>query len=205
MFIFGIYIAISTAFCAAADRFRGSSDPKAVAQMVYGVVALLLLTPMLGNYPFYAGGLFVALFVAGSAPGYGQPVGNFLSYGATENSDQWKGDFEWWQKGPLQENLLYALIARGALWGIAVLPTAIWFGSSILLVTLAMTVAFPLAAIIARKVWLADKEKWGNKRRWNLMEYIRGGLFGAIIAIVVVVTLTQSELSLFGALAAAGW
>ncbi len=200
MFIFSIYIALSAAICSFADRFRGSFDPKAVAQIAYGLVALLLLTPMLGSYPLYAGALFVALFVAGSAPGYGQPIGNFLSFGATKNSDQWKGDFEWWQKGPLQENLLYALIARGALWGVAVLPAAIWFGPSVLLVTVAMTIAFPLSAVIARKVWLADKEKWDNKRRWNLMEYIRGGLFGAAIALAVVISLAASDQNLISAL-----
>lgn len=155
-----------TLACAGADRLRGMGKiPGLLAKTIYALVAS---TPIVALDDGYWGIAFVIIFIAGSAPGWGNPLG--LTLGGQNNPPP-----ERWQVGPLVENTPLALAARASMWlGLAAFLTPFTDNVMYAVASTAMFVAFVAAPYIARAtVEMED--------RWAAMEIIRGGLFGALV------------------------
>lgn len=73
-------------------------------------------------------------------------------------------NYEWWQVGLLRRSVFAALLARGFMWGVLLLPVSA-------IATLAFTFAFAVAPYLAR---------W-TKMPWAWMEFSRGALVAFLI------------------------
>ena len=160
----------------ALDRYRGSGDtklPGGARKVLYGIGASLPLL-MVGVNPLVAL-LWAGLFALGSAPGWGFPYG--VALGGEPNPE----GPESWQKGVLKTNEWLALAFRGFMW---IAPTWLLMPHLGLLTTLiytvAMTVAMPAGAYLAR-----DMQPF--RTRWPNSEYIRGAIFGLISLLIILV------------------
>jgi hypothetical protein len=156
-----------------ADRLRGSGlgNTKSVFQLILAVVVGLLI----GIPVDWALAVFVLLFVAGAAPGWGNPISAFL------RDEPMKTDYEFWQLGALRHNAALAVAARGAIWGLPVLAMYPWY-PQVLAVAVAYTVAFFGSAWIARKLY-------PGPCAWGHMEWTRGVLAMLIINAALVASL----------------
>ncbi len=170
-----VSLAVFIVGCSALDRFRGRETAVAagVSKVAYGVfVALCLSGWDYQNWHTYAAG---ALFAAGSAPGWGNPIGAVLT-----RTEMPANTYQGWQKFKLvQTNVTAALLVRGLIWGAPVAlmwflqPGALqWFVPAV-----TMPLAFTAAPYLARKFVPAVTD------RWAIMEHIRGGVFGALTGV----------------------
>ena len=114
-------------------------------------------------------------WVLGERPGWGAPIGQ---YHGTPDPDR---KSEWWQIGPLRSHPFIALVVRGAMWGLPVLAFTALLSIPVWQPMLAMAVAFPAAEWLVQRIpdppW---PKSWTGA--WN--EFYRGGLFGAILAVI---------------------
>jgi hypothetical protein len=153
---------------AALDRLRGSDVGigKTPEALLYGLTTALLL---FGIEPWQPGivAAFLVLFWAGSAPGWGQPIGWLID-------GRKSGEYEFWQKGPLQNYVHLAVIVRGLIWALPVAPLY-YLDHRVIAFLIAMPLAFYGAALIAKALL-----KW-TIHAWEAHEWIRGALLGLII------------------------
>lgn len=167
------FVAICGAICAGADRLRGMDKlPALVVKILYGVVATAIVaSPADGLWAL----AFLVVFVAGSSPGWGRPLG--LALGGRNDPE-----YERWQVGFLRNDNRYALLARGLMW---LLPAALlYFPTGNVMYAVApvtMTVAFVLAPYIASAV------ERHVPSRWAIMELSRGAIFGVLTSLVRVI------------------
>ena len=161
---------------ALADRLRGmGAIPGLVANTMYALLpAYALGFWSLGVAPTL---LFIGCFVLGEAPGWGEPLG-----AALDDKLMAQHRLEWWQFGPLTYDEWWALVFRGAMWGVPFLVLGHWYHSAIWMLP-AFTIVMPLA------VWLVnffpqmalEKDGKYKSRKWEWQEYIRGGLMMALV------------------------
>jgi len=142
--------------CGLLDRLRGNSWGQALPFAFFNGLVLSIYALGFDN-PWSLLGAF--LFMAGSAPGWGAPLGAALQ-GRVMN----QAHLEWWQVGPLKKRPFLALAARGFMWAG---PT--------------MAVAMPLSALIAKHLPWRD-----TTAQWEGSEFIRGCLNAALLWAVVV-------------------
>lgn len=147
------------------DRWRGDRDDivsKLIEKLLYGVAVCLaatgtLFTPLLP--------LFMLALLAGSSSGWGEPLGALI-----ERREMDDARLERWQRmilpGLLRRSAISALIVRGAIWGAPFLPLAL-FDPALLAVPVAFLVAVPVAPYLFRD--------------WEIQEFVRGTMAGAII------------------------
>ena len=152
------------------DHQRGSpkrSIPKALALMIIGMVAALLM-----QLSSTTGALFVAIAIAiGYSIGWGQPLGAALRGSPSD-------DYEWWQFcQPLRRYPYLALAVRGAIVGALVALGGDFHAA--LVIGAACAIAFPLAPAITVYGLCQVYD-----RGWATQEYIRGGLFGLLIMLL---------------------
>ena len=121
------------------------------------------------------GWLTVAIVVGwmlGERPGWGAPIGEYRGIPDPDRVP------EWWQVAILRERPLWALIVRGAMWGLPVLVFSWWAGEIVWQPTVAMALAFPLAEVIYKRtlepLW---PREWAGA--WN--EVYRGSIFGVAL------------------------
>jgi len=105
------------------------------------------------------------MLVAGASSGLSEPIGAYLT-----NRKMDINQLEWWQFGWLKSNPLLAIAFRGAMWGLPV-SVLMHFDHSLIWVLPAYTIAMPLSAMLSRRFLKSD---------WAHMEFLRGGLAGAI-------------------------
>lgn len=167
------------------DKQRGHSKEnetitKAVAFLGLGIAIAILL----GAYNASALTVIAVAWTA-YAYGFGEPLGRIVSGGVTNSL------YETWQIGPLKDLPYLAMTVRGLL----ILPTALAANAVVALaallyapldaltisvvdvakLTVAFTIAFPLAPFIA--VSLGRR----GDPAWSLQEYIRSGLIAATL------------------------
>ena len=161
--------------CGPLDRLRGDKfhilNLRILDKIAYG----LAIAGAAGLFIDPVAMLLVAVaMIAGMSPGWGTPYGSFIGKTPMSPTDQ-----EWWQVGVLKTNALAALIARGALWGLPIVPVAFYLGNyELLWIVPIFTVAFPLA------LWLATKLP-KTRDQWADSELIRGWLVGAAILVLI--------------------
>lgn len=152
--------------CGPLDRLRGHATHLFGLRLADKVAYGLALSLIMSQDPVVV--VFTTLaMIAGMSPGWGEPMGAILDKREMK-------DFEWWQFGPLKQNPWLALMFRGFLWGLPVVPVAVYFQDiSLLAYILAFTVAMPLAMLAARLPF--GRDKWGS------VEFARGWVAGAIL------------------------
>ena len=116
---------------------------------------------------------FLALYSLGMSFGWGGPLGAFLGREPTVRLDM----REWWQRGFLK-NTVPAVIFRGILWALPILPLIYW-NAAILYACISIAVAFPVSA------WIARTFDDGDKHQWEWMEVYRGLLNASILFALV--------------------
>lgn len=148
------------------DRVRGDSFgvSKGAEQTLYGLFVAVFAV----HLSFIHSLLFAACFVLGSSIGWGGPLGAYLAQHETQDPQT----FEWWQVSILKTNLMLALIFRGFLWGFPLIVLSYFLDNQLIgAAGIAYILAFPLAITIARK----------RNDAWELQEWLRGFLAGALI------------------------
>lgn len=154
------------------DRLRGDARNlgwRAVDKAAYGLTAALLLTT--GDFDPYAVLAITAGMYAGMSIGWGGAIGPALEHRRPHHYE-----LEWWQRGPLARNAWAALAARGALWGLCVLPAA-WLEPRAALALPAYIVAMPAA------VWLTNRLRAPAPGDWTAQELYRGWIAGSLMLI----------------------
>lgn len=172
--------------CGYLDRLRGSSrwerrHPWAnnLAGALYGGALAWLLgvdDPRLAL-------AFAGLFVVGEWPGWGAVFGACL-----HGRPMAAAGLHRWQRGVFRVLPWAAATLRGALWGLP-LWLLCWWHPPVLLVSLAMAVAFPLSLAIGRH-WLDRTTQWHwplpptDKWLWDKVEALRGWLLAALLVLL---------------------
>lgn len=163
-----------TIACALADRLRGGGFtdkfPRAASKLLYAALSAMLVTRSSDGYFAL---IYVALFFAGASIGWGRPLG--LALGGENDPD-----YEWWQRDILRRRSLnwLAVLCRGSMWlGPASFLTHFTGNVMYSVAAVAMPIAFFAAPYIAVQVAPTFND------RWAYMEYIRGGLFGSLLAL----------------------
>lgn len=145
------------------DRMRGSGWFRYSRGVgVLGMGATLAVLLHLNGGPF---ALFLAAFLAGAAPGWGNPLGacfDFRPMGA---------NYEFWQIGILRRSVPLALVARGCIWTLPTLVVYPWTHGILIFAPLA-ALAFPLSVYLARDI------PGSRGADWSALEFIRGTLMG---------------------------
>lgn len=171
----------------AGDRLRGTGAPSYQAGAITaGTIFTLCMAYYMPNgwQVLVIDGrgflLLVAAYVLGEAPGWGEPLGAFLS-GRPMRPE----DLEWWQFGPFKRNAIAALALRGMMWGLPVAGVVGYlFGFGYALVVFwSFTAAMTWAADLARAIYKDDPISWERG------ETIRGALVIVFIALGVGVLL----------------
>ena len=160
---------LALALCGPLDRLRGHHAHlfglRIADKLAYSLALALVAAPA---DPVAMPFIMLAMML-GMSPGWGEPMGAILDGRAMRPEA-----LEWWQKGPTVEDPRKALVVRGVLWGVPIIPVAIWFEDwSLLGMILAFAIAMPLAMHAAR--FEIGQDKWGN------VEYARGWIAGAIV------------------------
>ena len=158
-------------FGALFDRARGYGEslvPNALWAVLWGFLLSWLIFPEFTGWML----AYTALFTFGSRPGWGNPIGRAIG-GANS------GQFERWQVGALKKNVSAALAVRGLIW---MAPTLILWpvagDKGLLAISPAlMAVAFTAAPYVAKKAFTFEV-------RWAAQEFIRGGLFSGVMALL---------------------
>ena len=160
------------------DRIRGDGFgvSKGFDLALYGWVIAALLGHAGDIYTLP----FVLAFAAGGSPGWP------LHYVYNED----KPVDEWWAVGPLVDNVLLAVFARGAIWA---LPMALMYplGQEFGWAAVSMFVAFPLSQIAVRRMMSLNNDRINDAVDkyadgwWGAMEWIRGLMLGGLIALGV--------------------
>lgn len=140
-----------------ADRVRGSGWFKYGHD--YGLVAMGMIVAFMLNLSGWKALYTVAAVAFGGAPGWGNPLG-----AAYDGRPMEHNNYEWWQVGLLRRSIFAALVARGFLWGVLLLPISIP-------AAIAFTVAFVVTPYLAR---------W-TRMSWGWMEFSRGALVAFLI------------------------
>jgi len=170
---------ITIAGMAVLDRIRGH-DIKLFERSINGITKLLFgcfVAYSLGVTIWWQFAALAILFALGSAPGWGDPIGRVLYQKDDPKPEEAR--YEWWQVGILQDNPILALISRGLIWGAPPL-LLIYFIPNVWVIAVSMSIAMPFSAYVIGK-FVPWSEKYD---KWHLMEYLRGGLFGAILGII---------------------
>ena len=153
------------------DRWRGRAWPQSWEKYPLKTLSALALgwcvALLLGHAFDWAALLIVLGMFAGSRPGWGEPLGAYF-----DGRPMRQGNLEVWQFGVFRQNTLAALWLRGAIWGVCVLPAA-WFDWRAVLVAGCVTVAYPAAAWVGRKL-----------QDWELLELSRGWILGLLVSLV---------------------
>lgn len=159
-----VLMAVGFIFCMGImDHSRGTDNkiPKLIDMAIYGWLAAALLGRSFDALTI----CITLLFMLGMSFAWGEPLGSAL-----DDKPMRPDHTEWWQVGPLKTNAWLALIARGALWGVCLLPLLHW-EPRVVTVIPAYAIAVPGAIVITRFV----------KGDWMTQEYIRGWLGGTLI------------------------
>lgn len=124
-----------------------------------------------------------AVIFGGMSIGWGNPMGAYL-YNTPIQQDKLHS----WQVGIFKKNAFYALIFRGTLWGILLVPLGYIIGWELLWIFFAYQIATPLAPYISRKIGdnrlhKTFKGKYMVKDMWSFQEYLRGWIAGIINSI----------------------
>ena len=158
------------------DRLRGDAFHlihRTVEKLTYGWIVAAL-----AGYPldFFTVGI-AGLWAVGMSFGWGEPLGAFL-----ERREMSIVRLEWWQRGILEKDTLLAIVARGALWGLCITPLA-FFDLDLLVIAVAITIAFTLSVFIARFFIVLNNRSWYQLKgsSWEATEYLRGWIAGLII------------------------
>ena len=98
----------------------------------------------------------IAALMLGMASGWGEPMGAGLF-----RRKMFQDRLEWWQIGPLKDNVFLALTARGVMWGLPCLLLLPWLPNAWLPLA-AYTVAFPASIYLVRLLspiaaWASDR------------------------------------------------
>jgi hypothetical protein len=166
--------ALTVPLLSGADRLRGSNKvPSFVGRMLFAVVATFAIaTP----YDDWWAALCLVLIFTGSTAGWGNPIGRALLHNHKHPIKHSK--YESWQVGFLKKNVPLALFVRGLIW---TGPLALlWYptgNTDYLVASLAMPLAFTVSPYIPAHFFDAPN-------RWAPMEYIRGAIFGTILAVL---------------------
>jgi len=169
------------------DRVRGNPDWQALSFITRGkyidgnalfekAIMGYCASAILGHWLDWATILIVLGMIAGSSPGWGgayylaskQPGAEFIADG--------------WQISPFDKNGFAAVLARGAIWGVAFTPVAFFDPKAAAVLFVAYLVAFPASfyAVYLPHKRFTDKE-------WADMEWARGWIAGTIILVCYVV------------------
>lgn len=161
--------------CVAGNLLRGWDLPAAaVRKLAYGGVVGWFLFETAGVSVWYAAAYAVA-FAAGSAPGWGRPMGEALGGVPAP-------EYEWWQKWKWTKKPLPALALRGAMWTGVALPLLVFAQvPAVALAIPAMAIALPLSVIAA--VYHAYQFPYKFKYRWKVAEAYSGLIFGSLMAL----------------------
>ena len=151
------------------DRLRGDHKDfvnKTVETLIYG--ALVAICFGVQNELLILA--FAGLWLAGAAPGWGEPIS-----AALEDRPMNSTDLERWQLGILKRNTLMALMLRGFIWGF---PAALLgYVDPRLFGAVAMTLVFPAAIYLSKVIRF-------RIHPWEVQEYLRGWIM-ASVAIVI--------------------
>lgn len=155
--------------CGPLDRLRGHHvhlfNLRMADKVAYGFALALVAAPA---DPIAVPFIMIAM-ILGMSPGWGEPIGATL-----ENRDMRKEHLEWWQKGLAATDPMTALAIRGVIWGLPIVPVALWFEDwSLLGIIPAFAIAMPLSMFAAKLE--IGKDKWGNT------EFARGWIAAVII------------------------
>lgn len=157
--------------CGFMDRIRGDRVDlpysKSVEAYIYGLAIFTIVG--LEWWQCLIGG---ALWLAGASFGWGEPVGAVLQQRAMNLTR-----LEKWQVGVLATDPLFALMARGLIWGLCLTPM-MFFKFSIIGLVFGMVGVFTLA------VYLADCKTIKFSNNWESMEYYRGWMAGLVAFLV---------------------
>jgi hypothetical protein len=160
---------IALAACGPLDRLRGHErhilGRRVFDKLAYGIALAVVAAPA---DPLATPFVVVAMML-GMSPGWGEPMSSIL-----DGRPMRPEHLEWWQKGPAAKDPWLALTVRGVIWGLPVVPVAVWFQDWSLLAFLpAFAFAMPVAMFAAKFKIGADK--WGN------VEWARGWIAGALL------------------------
>ncbi len=170
--------------CSALDRMRGDRRGfnRTLEKLSYGACAATIAFLQAPTMPLWVLGSLAGALAIGCSWGWGEIYGAFLR---SVPMDQTK--IKKWQVGIFATNVYAAMVLRGLMWAAPILGVAIYtgFGYSI---AIGSAVAFPLALIIAKKVYVPEdyvetEEQNDLKDAWQRSEYIRGALVGISSAI----------------------
>lgn len=115
-------------------------------KLIYGWAVAVLL-----GHPADLVGIAIVLgMVAGMSPGWGTPLSALL------NDRPMRGEFEWWQFGPLKESALAAMAFRGAMWAACLIPAAL-MDPAVWAAVVGYLIAVPLAPRLTDSNPLAER------------------------------------------------
>lgn len=159
--------------CGPLDRLRGNPahlfGRRIFDKLAYGAA----LAAALGYHNDPRILLTLTLLLAlGMSPGWGGPMGAIL--GGVKMQPE---VLEWWQFGPLTRDPWLALAARGLLWGLPVIPVALYLEAWPML---AFGPALAIAFVIG--MWLGPKLRFIEPDdAWGRCEWVRGWAAGALL------------------------
>jgi len=160
--------------CGPLDRIRGDRfhllNSRLVDKLAYG--AAIAAAAGLYNQPLAL--LLVAIAMAiGMSPGWGTPYGAFLDQRPMDPIDQ-----EWWQVGILKRHTQLALLARGVIWGLPIVPVALYLGQLTLLLLIPIISVSFIVALYLTRLMPKDRDLWADS------ETFRGLLIGVSTAVI---------------------